>query len=168
MPTQANGLFYVQEFKGNTLRHNPGINNFVRTVYYNFFDLSEYPILKHTPKEIFRILTSNNLVMFAIFKGKLMVSYLVGEIMRLNDGRMVLYICYLYVGSKYRGNKFGTTLLEMAINRAKLLQLNAVVLICDTEDVRVLDFYMMKGFMYDSYLRRYDRYDVLSLSLLAN
>lgn len=97
-----------------------------------------------------------------------MVAYVVGEVMGLNDGRSVLYISYLYVASRYRGQGLGTVLLRRMIERGELLGLNAVALICDTEDQRVLTFYMTKGFMYDVSLRRYDRYDVLSLMLAGN
>src|SRR5437764_225383 len=84
------------------------------------------------------------------------------QIMKLNDHRTVLYISYLYVSSKYRSLGLGATLLNMAIQRASLLNLNSVVLIVDTENQKVLDFYMKKGFIYDQQLRRYDRYDILS------
>ena len=161
----GNPVFTTREFNGERMKYNPNINNLVETIHNNFLELSKYPVLKHNKYEIHRLLTSPNLIMFTIYNDGNMIAYLIGEIIVLNDGRKVLYISYLYVSSKYRGMSLGSNLLKMAIDKASALNMNSVVLIVDTEDQRALDFYMKKGFMYDQYLRRYDRYDVLSLPL---
>lgn len=156
---------HFREFDSKRMMNNQNLDNLIETIYFNFLELSQYPILKHTPEEIRRLLTSPNLIMFTIFSKNNMVAYLVSEIMKLDDGRTVLYISYLYVSSKYRNTGLGHSLLNMGIQRASLLHMNAVVLIADTEDQLVFEFYMKRGFMYDPFLRRYDRYDVLSFSL---
>lgn len=153
-----------REFTSQKMKKNPNIGNLAQTIYNNFFELARYPILKHNKYEIHRLLTSPNLIMFAIYNGNNMIAYLIGEIMKLNDGRNVLYISYLYVSSKYRNVGLGSALLNKAIVRASLLNANTVILIVDTEDQKNVDFYMKRGFVYDPYLRRYDKYDVLSLS----
>jgi ribosomal protein S18 acetylase RimI-like enzyme len=158
-------MFDIREFNGERMKHNPNINNLAGTVYNNFLELSKYPILKHNPYEIHRLLMSPNLVMFTIYNDGKMIAYIIGEIIKLDDGRSVLYISYLYVSSKYRDMGLGGSLLNMAIQKAQSMNMNSIVLIVDTEDQYVLDFYMKRGFMYDTYLRRYDRYDVLSLPL---
>ena len=94
-----------------------------------------------------------------------MIGYIVGELMRLDDGRYTLFISYLYIGNKYRRNGLGTILLNKMVTYAKYKSMDAVTLICDTEDNKVMDFYLSKGFMYDTFLRRYDKYDVLTLNL---
>ena len=160
--------FNIREFTSERTKRNPNIGNLVATLYGNFIELSKYPILKHNQYEIHRLLTSPNLIMFTAYNGNSMIAYLIGEMMKLNDGRKVLYISYLYVSSKYRNLGLGDTLLNTAIQRASLLNANSVVLITDTEDQKVFDFYMKKGFMYDTNLRRYDKYDVLSLQIKSN
>lgn len=161
--------------KGNYIKKYTGIDmrqmytdDFVKTVYYNFIDLSEYPLLKHNLAEIHKLILSPNMVGFFLYRNNKMIGYIIGEVMRLNDGRLVLFISYLYVASKFRNLGYGKVLLEKYIDFAKKMHLASVVLICDTEDNKVSDFYMTKGFMYDQFLRRYDRYDVLSLSLNAS
>jgi len=166
--TNMLGKFTQRQFTGTGLKHNTNINNLVQVIYNNFLELSRYPSLKHDPQEIRRLLTSPDLIMYTIFNQNNMIAYIIGEVMKLNDTRMVLYVSYLYVSSKYREHGLGTELLNLVIDKASLLNLSNIVLTVDTEDQRVLDFYMKKGFMYDTSLRKYDRYDILSLPINAS
>lgn len=156
-----------RQYVGDRLKSisNKSLNNFVGTIYNNFIELADYPQLKHTPIDIQKILTSSNLMMFTISKSGVMIAYCIGELMKLDDGRYVLFISYLYVGSKYRNNGLGTILMKKMIEYAKFKDMDAVMLVCNTEDDRVMNFYLSQGFMYDQYLRRYDKYDVLTLDL---
>lgn len=158
------GNFVIREMSGLTMRKY-NLGDFSKTIFYNFIELAKYPELKHNIQEINRILKAPNTIAFFVYNGHKMLGYIIGEVMRLNDGRLVLYISYLYVATKYRDNGFGSTLLKQMINKAHKLHVDAVVLTCDTADEKVLDFYTMKGFMYDPYLRNYNRHDVLSLTL---
>ena len=141
------------------------MNGFINTIYYNFEELSEYPQLKHTVQEIGRLLTSSGLVMFTVSLKDVMIGYCIGEMMKLDDERNVLFISYIFVSKKYRGDGIGSIFIKDCVEYAKQKGLEAIVLICDTEDQKVLDFYLKKGFMYDLKLRRYDKYDVLSLNI---
>jgi GNAT superfamily N-acetyltransferase len=157
----------IRQIYGDRLKYinKNALNNFVGTVYNNFKELSQYPQLKHTPEELYRLLTSPNLIMYTVAKNNVMIGYCCGELMRLDDGRFVLFIAYIYIGSKYRRNGLGSVLLNKIIEYARFKSMDAITLICDTEDNRVMQFYFDKGFMYDPYLRRYDKYDVLTLNL---
>jgi Acetyltransferases len=158
------GQYSIRHITGKQLKYYD-LSRFTKTIYKNFIELSSEPKLKHNLKEINRLLTSNNTIGLFIFNGRKVIGYLIGEIIKLNDGRTVLYISYLYIAARYRCNGFGTILLNQYIDLAKKINMDAIVLICDTDNQRVLDFYLLKGFMYDIYLRRYDKYDVISLNL---
>lgn len=162
-----NGNITVRYIAGDRLKHvdQGALKNFIATIYNNFIELTNYPQLKHTPEELYRLLTSPNMIMYTIAKDNVMIAYVVGELMHLDDQRYVLFINYLYVGKKYRRNGLGSILMNKMIGYAAFKSMDAVTLICDTEDSKVLNFYLNKGFMYDPFLRRYDKYDVLTLNL---
>lgn len=162
-----NDAMSFRQITGDRLKSisNKSINNFVGTIYNNFIELSDYPQLKHTAIDIHKLLTSTNLIMYTVSKNNIMIAYCVGELMKLDDGRYVLYISYIYVGSRYRRNGLGSVLINKMIDYAKFKGMDALMLICNTEDIRVMNFYFDKGFAYDQYLRRYDKYDVLTLNL---
>lgn len=162
-----NGNITVRYIAGDRLKHvdQGTLKNFIATIYNNFIELTNYPQLKHTPEELYRLLTSPNMIMYTIAKDNVMIAYVVGELMHLDDQRYVLFINYLYVGKKYRRNGLGSILMNKMIGYAGFKSMDAVTLICDTEDSKVLNFYLNKGFMYDPFLRRYDKYDVLTCSL---
>lgn len=158
------GNFIIKEFNGPKLK-SVKIDEMVRTIYKNFFYLSHYPELKHSISEINRLFRSSKMIAFFIYNGYRIIGYVIGEIMRLNDGRLVLYLSYLYIAKKYRRHGFGSALLKQITHKAHRLKMDNVLLTCDTENKSILDFYLQKGFMYDPYLRKYSRYDVLSLPL---
>ena len=130
-------------------------------IYNNFINLAKFPILKHTRQDIYKLLNSNNLILWLVIVNNNIIGYAVCEYNNLTDGRQIIYINYIYIGSKYRDNKLGSKLLYRIIGYAQERNMN-VMLICDTDNEKVLDFYMKKGFMYDLQLRRYHRFDVLS------
>jgi len=163
----SNSNITFRIIKGNRLKliNKEILQNFASIVYNNFISLSDYPNLKHTHEEIQKILTSSNLIMICAYSNNKMIGYIIGESMRLDDNRYVLFISYLYVGLKYRRQKLGTKLLHMITNEAIQNKINYIMLIADTEDSKIVNFYMMEGFMYDAYLRRYDKYDVFTLDI---
>jgi len=160
-----NQKFEVREFDNKGTITNRNLDNFIDIIYNNFYNLTAYPVLKHNKEEISRLLKSPKLLLFTIFLHDKMIGYIVGEYVKLDDGRNVAYVSYLYVSSKFRGAGIGTILLNTLINKAMMAKVDDIVLISDTEDQKVLDFYFKKGFIYDLQLRRYDRYDILSLDL---
>lgn len=162
-----NRSFVTRQILGDRLQliNYRYLKNFIATVYNNFIELTYNPKLKHTPDEIYRLLTSPNLVMYTMSRNNVMIGYIIGELMKLDDGRYTLFINYVYIGKKYRRNGLGSILLNKMITYGKYKGMDTIMLICDTENQSVLNFYLEKGFMYDQFLRRYDRYDVLSLTL---
>jgi ribosomal protein S18 acetylase RimI-like enzyme len=162
--TNKPGNLILREFDGDIMKHY-NLNMLVKTIYKNFLYLSKKSELKHNKDEIMRLLKSSKTISYFLYNGNTIIGYVIGEVMRLNDGRLVLYISYIYIAKKYRNKGLGSTLLKQITFKAKELHLDAVLLTRDTNDKRVYEFYLQKGFTYDPYLRRYSRYDVLCLSL---
>jgi ribosomal protein S18 acetylase RimI-like enzyme len=88
-------------------------------------------------------------------------AYLIGEIIKLNDGRIVLYINYLYTSKYFRNRGLASKLIDVAEQIVKAEKLDGLMLTCDTENNIIYNFYLKKGFMTDLILRRYEKYDVL-------
>lgn len=140
------------------------IDTFVKVVYKNFINLAKYEELKHTEKEIGRLLKSSNFLGLFVYNKKThLVAYMLGEIMKLNDGRVVYYISYFYVAKPYRSKGIGSQMMNMIIEKCKSRKISYIMLTCDTEDTTVYDFYLMRRFMPDPILRKYDRYDIFTL-----
>ena len=137
------------------------IDLLINTIYVNFIDLSEFPELKHNKDEIKKLLMSPNVQLFLYIINKKIAGYMLGEIMKLNDGRTVFYITYIYTAPKFRGKGIASKLMKLIITITEKNNLDGVMLICDTEDTHVHEFYLKRGFMPDMTLRRYDRHDVL-------
>lgn len=138
------------------------ISLFNNVIYNNFIELSEYPILKHTLEDINILLLSKNMRGFLIYNDdNKVIGYLFGEIIKLNDGRNVFFLSYIYVAIAYRKLKIGSLMLNKVIQNTK--KTDGILLICDSEDTFVMNFYQMKGFMPDLILRRYDKYDLMYL-----
>lgn len=144
-------------------RQNTGL--FVNTVYKNFFDLAKDDKLKHNFEEINRLIMSPLFAGYFVKYGTKIIGYLLGEILLLNDGRKVFYINYLYVSHYFRKSGIASKLLDSAIMYAKNLNLDAVMLTCDTENYYVHNFYLKRGFMLDMVLRKYEKHDVFSLPI---
>jgi len=143
---------------------NKKTNLFEKTIYKNFIHLAQHSELKHTEDEIHRLMTSQNLQLYLYVLNNKIIAYLIGEIMTLNDGRTVLYITYIYTGSKYRGKGYGSKLMDTAEDIGRQKKADGILLTCDTEDRKVFDFYSKRGFMLDFKLRQYTKYDVLYYS----
>lgn len=159
-------IFLYKHFSGSQLNNNKyNLSNFVNIIYNNFVYLAKYPQLNHNTNEILRLLTSNKSYIITVMYNNLMVAYCITEIMKLQDGRNILFINYLYTGSKYRRHGIASQIIKKMILYAKYKHLDAVILVCDTDDTRVMDFYFKRGFMYDMVMRRYDKYDVITLNL---
>jgi len=142
-----------------------GIIEFADTIYNNFVHLSKTPQLEHNRQELRRLLSSYNTTSYVAYSGNIMIAYLVGETKKLNDGRMVFYISYLYVGQKYRGLKLGTKLMDLVFKKCKKDGVQFVTLTCDVKDKKVVEFYERMGFMPDPILRNYGQHEVFTLYL---
>ena len=146
-------------------------NNLDMMIYTSFKKLSHNPKLSHNLDEIGRLLGSPNSVLVVVNKlnnpnnptnpnKTRLCAYLLGEVKKLNDGRNVFFITYIYVSGQMRAHGIGNKLLAKAESICKEKNLSGIMLICDTSDSFVLNWYQNKGYMEDLYLRNYSRYDV--------
>jgi ribosomal protein S18 acetylase RimI-like enzyme len=128
----------------------------------NFSHLSINPNLKHNHVDIERTIRSKDSQIYLYLVNKKIAAYLIGEITRLEDGRNVFYIAYLFTGKKFRKMGFASKLLETAKQNAKMYKLDGVMLTCDSHNSQVCDFYRTRGFMEDVILRTYSRFEVFT------
>ncbi len=130
-------------------------------IYLNFLDLADYPELKHNRSELTRLVTSkDSKTIFIIVKGKI-AAYLVGEVMKLVDGRRVFYISYIFTSKLFRKKGFGSKLMDYVDQLVTKFNYDGVMLTCDTENEEIYNFYLMRGFFPDLVLRQYKKHDVL-------
>jgi ribosomal protein S18 acetylase RimI-like enzyme len=136
---------------------------FVNVIYNNFIHLSKYPHLKHSKKEILRLLKSKNVILYVAVINNKISGYLLGEVIVLNDGRTVLYITYLYVATKFRKLGIASKLIDAANVYTMDKKINGLMLTCNTHDKYVLNFYTKKGFTIDMLLKTNSQYEVFYL-----
>lgn len=134
---------------------------FTNVIYTNFIDLAPIQQLDHNKKSIYEILKCDTAQIYLIMINNKIASYLVGKIMILNDGRNVLYISYLYTAKQFRGHGHASKLLEIADKISTKNMLDGIMLTCNSEDDKLYDFYLKKGFMPDVFLRTYGKYEVM-------
>ncbi len=137
------------------------VSPMVDVIFKNFEYLTKFPDLKHNKSEIRRLLLNRDMMGLFVYHNNKMVAYLVGEHMRLSDGRYVYYISYMYVSPKYRGKKIGSQILNMLMDKCKQNNMRYIVLTCDRADKRVCEFYIKRGFKVDSMLKTDGRHEVL-------
>lgn len=147
----------------NNLLKTSNTKLFVETIYDNFKNLGDIKKLNHNKKEIERILKSNNSFVLFIMKNKQIIAYLIAEKILLADGREVLYIYYLFTSPHFRNMGLASTLLDTAKQISNKHNCTGIMLTCDTDNTKVHDFYLKKGFMPDMLMRTYNKYDVLYL-----
>jgi GNAT superfamily N-acetyltransferase len=140
----------------------PSLDNFVNIVYENFNDIANIPKLNHTHKQIKKILSSDNSHSIIIIHNKQIIGYLLGETHILQDGRHIYFINYLYVAKKFRNKNLASSMMSKIKIWCRNKKINFIMLNCDTNNKKVYDFYLKRGFMPDLNLRTYNRYDVLS------
>ena len=132
----------------------------VNYIYNNFDSLSNNKKLNHTKFEITKTLNSPGVVLFLVLHENKIIAYLLGEMMKLNDSRYVLFISYIYVIKSMRNKKLGCKLMSTAISYAAEQRADGVMLIYNTSDKKLERFYDKYGFMLDFQLRRYENNDV--------
>jgi len=150
----------LHKLNSNDIKKQKDITLFVDLIYDNFIELSRYKKLLHTKEKIKENLLDNNSIVFIIMDNNKIISYLIGNIMTLDDARKILFISYIYVSDTHRNKGLGSLLLENAEKIAKLNKCIGIMLIYDTYDKNLVRFYETRGFMLDINLRRYERHDV--------
>jgi len=132
-----------------------------KVIYNNFPELVDVPNVVHTEESIKKTLESKNVVLIiALTENKKIGGYLLGDIMILEDGRKVLFISYLYVANSLRNKGLGKKIMFESFTIGNNEFCDGVLLIYDTTDKQLREFYGKLGFMLDFNLRRYEKNDV--------
>lgn len=142
--------------------NKPNVNMFIDLVYQHFIDLAKYPDLKHTVSDITKLIRSPNFEGYLVYKdGKKIIGYLLGDNMVLVDGRKVFYISYMFVAPSFRSKGIASQLMELSRDRADKKRYDGLLLTADSNNEKVFDFYLKRGFMPDLVLRKYDQHEIL-------
>jgi GNAT superfamily N-acetyltransferase len=141
----------IKNMRNNILQH---------MIFKNFKHLADIPSLKHNMIEIDRLIRGNQSIIYLYMIDNQIASYVVGEILEVS-GRKVYYVTYLYTSDKYRNSGLASKLIKFIEKNASNLNLNGIMLTTNTENKKVYDFYLKRGFMPDLLLRTYSKYDVL-------
>jgi GNAT superfamily N-acetyltransferase len=136
------------------------------TIYKNFEYLANEPNLGHNIPEINRLLTDENFMgLFVYNSDNNVIAYLVGEIKHLNDGRVVYYISYFFVCPRYQNKKIGSRLISLLISKCENKGNKFIVLTCDTNDKKLVQFYVNRGFVVDPILKNGQRHEIYTYYL---
>lgn len=146
-------------------RRTKNLNLLANTVYENFKLEATDESLNHNMPEIYRLLKGERSEIFLFIINKKIAGYIVGEKIKMSDGRNVFFITYLFTAKKFRNKKIGSQLLTHVETYAKNNYLNCLMLTCDSNNQYLNTFYLMKGFMPDLTFRTYSRYETLSKRL---
>lgn len=151
----------LYKLNSNDIKKQKDMTLFIDLIYDNFIELTKYKKLLHTKEKIKENLFDDNCVVLIVMdNNNKIISYLVGNIMTLDDARKVLFISYIYVSETHRNKGLGSLLLENAEKIARLNKSIGIMLIYDSYDKNLVRFYETRGFMLDINLRRYERHDV--------
>ena len=88
------------------------------------------------------------------------IGFLVGQKIKLDNRRKVLFIKYIYVAELHRHIGIGTQLMDMIESIGYTRKLSGMMLIFDTSNKTLFQFYENRGYMLDFNLRRYEKHDV--------
>lgn len=163
LTSQSRNERYIHKVKSHDIQQNVKI--YTEIIYHNFIELAQHTYVKHTREDIYRLLTSDQMFGYIVIYSNKIIAYLFGEISLMPDGRNAYYLSYIYVSPKYQHLHLGTELLSLLINHCKHFGIPFIVLTCDTEDVKVMNFYAKFGFISDPVLKNNRRHDVLCLYL---
>lgn len=124
------------------------LRDFSNTIHNNFLDLKGRSGLEHSIPGISRILKSDHCIGYTLEIDNKTIGYLVGELIAIPDGRIVYYISYFYIASKYRGKGLGKALFEKCIKECYDQGFRFIMLLCNREK-KIYSFYKNNGFMED-------------------
>ncbi len=144
----------------NDILKQKDLSLFVDTIYDNFIHLSSELKLSHTKENILKNLLSPNSIIIIMIDNNKITGFLTGNILELEDRRRVFFISYIYVAENQRNKKLGTKLMKLAEKIGNQYKCIGMMLIFDTHDKVLVNFYENIGYMLDINLRRYERHDV--------
>lgn len=140
---------------------NDEIERFANIIYKNFIELASIPELKHNVQEISNIFKEKTFYGLMLMKDNKIIGYIIGKNIDLDDGRNIYYVDYIYINKANRDYGYGTKLMDMVEQKALKERLKGVMLICDTDNKLVYNFYTRRGYLPDSVLRRYGQHEVM-------
>lgn len=137
------------------------LEKFVTVVYKNFDNLADAPELKHTEREVGRLLTSpKSIVIIGTIDG-VIACYLIAELTTVENLRQLMHIYYIFTAPVYRSRGFSTNMINLIQKYAKELNVTTLSLTFDTYNKTLERFYSNNYFVYDENLRSYQRYDMM-------
>jgi len=139
--------------KFQQFRKLDNINRLAKIIFLNFIKLMDQPNIEFSMDAIERLLVSNNLVgWFLLDNNDKIIGYLVGEIQRLQDGRLVYFISYFYISKNYRGNGLGKIMLLRCLKFIKDNNIPFTMLITERDTVGY-NLYRKIGFQNDPLIK---------------
>lgn len=140
---------------------NRNMRKLIETIYKNFEQLDENPELKHTRKEIDRLIKSpRSIIIIAVING-VIVGYLLAEITMVDDLKRLMHIYYIYTALNYRSKGIATYMLDLIGTYTQEANITTLSLTFDTYDKKLENFYINNGFVYDPNMRSYQRHDMM-------
>lgn len=135
------------------------------TIFNNFNYLTNFADLQHNKTSIINILNGDSLLCYFVFddtdsNNRKMIAYLIGDFKKLNDGRYVYYLSYIYVSQAYRRQKIGKRLMERLFIDCKKNGCQFILLTFDTKDDKLIKFYKDYEFVPDPVLHTNNRHGV--------
>jgi GNAT superfamily N-acetyltransferase len=135
---------------------------FLYTIYKNFDYYKDDHVMHHTIKDINKLLKSKDMYCLLVYNiHKQLIGYLIGEIIKL-DNKIFFFINYLYVLRKYRNLGIGTKLLNIIINKVKRWKINGILLLYNSTDDYLTNFFINRHFNVDETYKRNERFEILS------
>lgn len=139
--------------KFQQFRKLDNINRLAKIIFLNFIKLMDQPNIKFSMDAIERLLVSNNLVgWFLLDNNDKIIGYLIGEIQRLQDGRLVYFISYFYISKIYRGKGLGKIMLLRCLKFIKDNNIPFTMLITERDTVGY-NLYKKIGFQNDPLIK---------------
>jgi GNAT superfamily N-acetyltransferase len=147
---------------------NELIDKYSNTIFNQFHHLINFPELNHSVENIIKLFKEPSFYgLFIIYENK-KIGYIIGSDKILDDNRNIYYVDYIYISKEHRHKHLGSYLINIIEDRVKKLKMDGIMLICDTENLFVNDFYLRKGYYPDNHLRRFARNDVMYKSFTGN
>ena len=137
---------------------------FTDLIYENFIKISPYEQLKHNKNEIYNLLSKSSHFFIVYMINNKILGYILGEIIEFDQNK-ILFITYIFISPYHRKKGLGQLLLNYIENYASDNNCIKIMLTCDTEDKKVYEWYLKRGFMPDMHFRTYDRFDTLSKNI---
>lgn len=158
--SQERKTVHMLRYVGDVLARR-NLTKFIEIVYRNFEELDDISELKHTRREIARLLTSpKGVCIIAVIQGQI-VGYLIAEVTVIENLKQLMHIAYLFTSPVHRGKGIATYMLNIVQIHAQQLNIATLSLTFDTYDKPLEKFYLNNYFVYDSNLRSYQRHDML-------